>query len=183
MMAAEPPPLPQWYGSTPPTPPPLPPMAVGALPYHRLAVNHDVRWVTVALLSTAQWHAACRLLSDQRIISRIDADTSESNESGLQVLSTEAEWAREILSKGIPGIVGLARPPGGFPVSAIAPPSGAAMYPATVPVAAMPVAALAPALSQGAPSHSGLYYPILFILWIALILIVLFMILVIVAQP
>jgi hypothetical protein len=119
--------------------------ATGTIDYFRRDVSRE--WVVVASLpNPAVWHAAKSLLDGVGIISRMGGSTHEA-ETDLLVLSTEAEWARDVLGKGIPGLVGLAQPTGGFPVivgsNRGGSPSGAAPNPIAdesgVAIAAVPV--------------------------------------------
>jgi hypothetical protein len=76
-----------------------------------------INWATVASFPSAgPWHAARRLLSRQRIESRLGPDLSDSEEMALQVPATEVEWAREIIARGFPELPEIARPQRGFEV-------------------------------------------------------------------
>ena len=164
-MSSGPPPL-------PPMPPPLPvghhappPVQVG----YRTARADGSSWVTVASIrSPAKVHAAIRLLSGQNILSRIGPDEGNSDDMNLQVLSTEAEWARDILARGIPELIGMAQPPGGFPVITVPITPGS---PGVSPAAALPVMPVEKR-PTAAPFGAG-YYLILAVLWVLLALIVL----------
>lgn len=94
--------------------------APGPVNYFRFTPR-EAGWTSVASFGTASvWHRARDLLSQQRIVCRMDADStqahSEEERMELLVMASEAEWAREVLRQGIPELVGTVLPAGGFPI-------------------------------------------------------------------
>jgi hypothetical protein len=133
-------------------------------------------WAAVASFpNAAMWHAAQSVLAGQGIVCRVGDTTGSSDGSMvLEVFGTEAEWVRELLGGGVPSIVGLAAPPGGFPITALPPevsrlPTGAspgAVRPAA-PVHALPVAPLRPIDTSRSNRR---YRLIILFLWMLMIL-------------
>ena len=52
-----------------------------------------------ALPSVSQFFTAKNLLDRHRIVNRMDDQDGDTNEVDLMVLASEAEWARDVLSK------------------------------------------------------------------------------------
>ena len=168
--------------------PPLPPSALprpSALPpplpahlTYRTARVEETAWVTIATLrSSAQWHSARAMLSQYQIISRVGPSLDDSEEIDLQVPPTEAEWAREILKPGLQRIAGIATPPGGFPVQGIAAQPAVERSVTSPPAPGLRPLAVAPLSLPAARPAGGGYYVVLTILWIAAIVITLWVVL------
>ena len=89
-----------------------PPQAVN---YRLAPISTD--WTTIATLeSGASFHSARHVLLTYRITARIGPPDPHTEQIDLQVLRTEAEWARDILRTNVPKGVAVTPPVLGFPV-------------------------------------------------------------------
>jgi hypothetical protein len=142
------------------TPAPLP------VDYRRPRIDGDPSWVTVANFQyCGEIHAARALLSRKDIVSRIGPAVEGASDFDLQVASTEAEWAREILTRQIPE----AATSSGFPVVTANAAANAAGSQQVRPVPVIPLA------SGAGPSGAG-YHVTMAALWIVMLLIILSMV-------
>jgi hypothetical protein len=179
--------------------PPLPDEGgPGPINYFRFTAQ-IAGWTSVASFGTASvWHQARDLLTQQRIVCRMVADPTSTRKDDqrieLLVMASEAEWARDVLQRGIPELAGTAIPPGGYPLiqpgiplaardssvppplpewyfrqhSTISPRADLAELPRAgvrAPLAALPVAPLTLAPS---PGQSAAYTTILVLAFVAL---------------
>jgi hypothetical protein len=116
-------------------------------------------WLVIASLPNAGlWHAANALLNRNGITCRMGGRADET-EIDLLVLSTEAEWARDVLSKGMPQLDAQSQSTGGFPVITATDASEE-----VVPISAVPVGR-----ADLSRRQRSLYTVTTILLWIVLV--------------
>lgn len=150
-----------------PLPQPLSDSSPPTVDYRTPMGGGEMNWKTVASFPSAgQWHAARRLLSRQRIESRLGPSFSDSEEMALQVPATEVEWARDIIARGFPELPEIARAPRGFEVVLATAPDQLDSK-RVLPVNEIPEGPAPPVASQNVG-----YWVAITLLWAVLILIV-----------
>jgi hypothetical protein len=151
------------------TPPPLPTVPAGSGVDYFHARPGTLNWVVIATLPTvSQFFTAKNLLDRHRIVNRMDDQDGDTNEVDLMVLASEAEWARDVLSKGIPQLANIMPMSVGFPV--VMPGDKSSVDPANVappepqpPPGAMRVLPLES--PQMMPVDNGAYLAMKIVLW------------------
>ena len=94
------------------------------LPYRVISPQETIAWISIgSYAGAAQWHAAKKILSQHGILAQMKSTDDSGGGFDLMVLQTEAEWARDLLSRGSAIQNSSERPTYGFPVYNVSEPN------------------------------------------------------------